>query len=36
MTSTTEKAIFRKLMLMKVECNDKTIYEDDLTSEVKV
>lgn len=34
-TSTTEKAIFRKLMLMKVECNSETIYEDDLTSEVE-
>ena len=31
-TSTTEKAIFRKLMLMKLECNGQTIYEDDLTS----
>ena len=33
-TSTTEKKTFRKLMLMKVECNGETIYEDDLTSEV--
>ena len=35
-TSTTEKAIFRKLMLMKLECNHETIYEDDLTSKVKL
>ena len=35
-TSTTEKAIFRKLMLIKLECNGETIYEDDLTSEVKL
>ena len=34
-TSTTERAIFRKLMLMKLECNVETIYEDDLTSEVE-
>ena len=35
-TFTTERAIFRKLVLMKLECNGETIYEDDLTSEVKV
>ena len=35
-TSTTEKEIFRRLMLVKIECNGETIYEDDLTSEVKV
>ena len=35
-TSTTERAIFRKLMLVKLECNGETIYEDDLTSEVWV
>ena len=34
-TSTTEKTVFRKLMLMKLECNGETIYEDDLTSEVE-
>ena len=34
-TSTTENAIFHKLMLMKLECNGETIYEDDLTSEVE-
>ena len=35
-TSTVETATFRKLMLMKIECNGKTIYEDDLTTNVKV
>ena len=34
-TSTTEKAVFRKLMLMKLECNGKTIYKDYLTSEAE-
>ena len=35
-TSTTEKAIFRRLMLIKLECNGETIYEDDLISDFKV
>ena len=34
-TSTISKATFRKFMLLKLECNGETIYEDDLTSDVK-
>ena len=34
-TSTISKATFRKLMLLKLECNGETIYEDDVTTEVE-